>query len=95
MNFEKQIEEILKRRVQNLIASDLISPLFWEDFAKEIAQIAYPGEFVEWLFTNKDFEHTGIFFDDGELIMFTRKQGLKEYILPELYEFWTDNVEGK
>ena len=27
---------ILKKRVKNLIAEDLISPLFWEDFANEI-----------------------------------------------------------
>jgi len=36
MTTQKKIVEILKKRVQNLIASDLISPFFWEDFAVEI-----------------------------------------------------------
>lgn len=30
------IMEILKRKIQNLIATDLISPLFWEDFTNEL-----------------------------------------------------------
>lgn len=29
----------LKKRIQNLIASDLISPFFWEDFASDIFAI--------------------------------------------------------
>ena len=36
MTDREKIVEILKKRVQNLIVSDLISPFFWEDFAVEI-----------------------------------------------------------
>jgi hypothetical protein len=33
---KEKIVEILKKRVQNLIVSDLISPLYWDDFADEL-----------------------------------------------------------
>jgi hypothetical protein len=36
---KEEIVDVLKKRVQNLIVSDLISPFFWEDFANEIIQL--------------------------------------------------------
>ena len=36
---KEAVIEVLKKRVQNLIASDLISPFFWEDFADEIIKL--------------------------------------------------------
>jgi hypothetical protein len=32
----EKIIELLKKKIQNLIVSDLISPLYWEDFANEL-----------------------------------------------------------
>jgi hypothetical protein len=32
----EKIVELLKKKIQNLIVSDLISPLYWEDFADEL-----------------------------------------------------------
>jgi len=32
----EKIIELLKKKIQNLIVSDLISPLYWEDFADEL-----------------------------------------------------------
>jgi hypothetical protein len=48
---KEKIVEILKQRVHKIITDDLISPLFWDDFAEEIDQLTREHylKFAEWL----------------------------------------------
>jgi len=80
-----KIVEILKTRVKNLIVSDLVSPLFWEDFASELFSL-HEAEIAKWRELVKTMEQLyrlgGNIYGFGEgIASITEKSKLRDHII--------------
>jgi len=82
---EKQIIEILKT-----INGENLSPGMLRMVSEQISELfkgMYPEEFEKW--KDKRLSNDIIIYKDGYYYY------AKKYTLPELYQYWIDNVEDK
>jgi hypothetical protein len=88
---KEKIVEILKQRVHKIITDDLISPLFWDDFAEEIDQLTREHylKFAEWV--AKDVRPDEHFVNKFEIL----STGQYRLTFDDIYQYWLDNVLNK